>query len=51
LHDGIRDPSRGIQALPDILAEGRKRGLEFVSIGTLMRAATTSGAKVIDRGE
>jgi len=51
LHDGIRDPSRGIQALPDILAEGRKRGLEFVSIGTLMHAATTSGAKVIDRGE
>jgi len=38
LHDGIADPSRGIQALPDILSEGRKPGLEFVSIGRLMQA-------------
>lgn len=36
LHDGIRDPTRGIAALPDILAAGRTRGLQFVSIGTLL---------------
>lgn len=39
LHDGIRDPRRGIAALPHILAAGRDRGLRFVSIGTLMAAA------------
>lgn len=39
LHDGIRDPSRSIQALPHILAAGHQRGLRFVSIGALMRAA------------
>jgi peptidoglycan-N-acetylglucosamine deacetylase len=37
LHDGISDPSRSIQALPDILIEGRQRGLSFVSIAELMR--------------
>jgi peptidoglycan/xylan/chitin deacetylase (PgdA/CDA1 family) len=36
LHDGIPDPSRGIQALPDILAAGRMRGLRFVTVGTLL---------------
>jgi peptidoglycan/xylan/chitin deacetylase (PgdA/CDA1 family) len=36
LHDGIPDPRAGIAVLPDILAEGRKRGLQFVSVGTLM---------------
>jgi peptidoglycan-N-acetylglucosamine deacetylase len=40
LHDGIPDPSRSIAALPHILATGRERGLRFVSIGTLMQAAT-----------
>lgn len=40
LHDGIPDPSRSIAALPHILATGRERGLRFVSIGTLMGAAT-----------
>jgi peptidoglycan-N-acetylglucosamine deacetylase len=40
LHDGIADPSRGIAALPRILATGRQRGLRFVSVGTLMDAAT-----------
>ena len=40
LHDGICDPSRSIAALPHILATGRARGLRFVSIGTLMAAAT-----------
>jgi peptidoglycan/xylan/chitin deacetylase (PgdA/CDA1 family) len=39
LHDGIRDPSRSIQALPHILTAGHQRGLRFVSIGALMRAA------------
>ncbi len=38
LHDGIRDPSRSIQALPHILDEGRARGLRFVSIGALRQA-------------
>jgi peptidoglycan/xylan/chitin deacetylase (PgdA/CDA1 family) len=40
LHDGIPDPRRSIAALPHILAAGRRRGLRFVSIGTLMEAAT-----------
>jgi peptidoglycan/xylan/chitin deacetylase (PgdA/CDA1 family) len=40
LHDGIPDPSRSIAALPHILATGRERGFRFVSIGTLMGAAT-----------
>jgi peptidoglycan/xylan/chitin deacetylase (PgdA/CDA1 family) len=39
LHDGISDPTRGIQALPHILAAGNDRGLQFVSIGALMRVA------------
>jgi peptidoglycan/xylan/chitin deacetylase (PgdA/CDA1 family) len=38
LHDGIPDPTRAIQALPHILAEGRKRGLTFDSIGELLAA-------------
>ena len=37
LHDGISDPVRTLQALPQILADGRRRGLSFVSIGELMR--------------
>ena len=40
LHDGIRDPSRSIAALPHILVTGGERGFRFVSIGTLMAAAT-----------
>ena len=39
LHDGIGDPTRSIAALPAILAAGRLKGLEFVSIGTLMGSA------------
>lgn len=38
LHDGISDPSRGIEALPHILEAGRRKGLRFVSISELMRA-------------
>jgi peptidoglycan/xylan/chitin deacetylase (PgdA/CDA1 family) len=36
LHDGIRDPSRSIEALPQILAAGKQKGLQFVTIGRLM---------------
>jgi peptidoglycan-N-acetylglucosamine deacetylase len=39
LHDGIANPKRSIAALPGILAAGSKKGLRFVSIGELMRAA------------
>lgn len=39
LHDGIRDPSRSIEALPQILAAGKKKGLQFVPIGTLMKVS------------
>jgi len=38
LHDGISDATRGIQAFPDILRVGRERGLQFVSIGELLKA-------------
>jgi peptidoglycan/xylan/chitin deacetylase (PgdA/CDA1 family) len=36
LHDGISDPTRSIAALPSILVAGQRKGLSFVSIGTLM---------------
>jgi peptidoglycan-N-acetylglucosamine deacetylase len=39
LHDGISDATRAIEALPDILAAGRSKGLRFVSIGSLMEGA------------
>jgi len=38
LHDGIRDASRSVSALPHILEEGKRRGLRFVSIGELVDA-------------
>lgn len=37
LHDGIRDPSRSLEALPHILSTGKQRGLEFVTVGELLR--------------
>ena len=40
LHDGIRDATRSIQALPQVLHGGRHRGLSFVSIGELMRVSS-----------
>jgi peptidoglycan/xylan/chitin deacetylase (PgdA/CDA1 family) len=40
LHDGIQDPTRGILALPDILAAGTARGFRFVPIGRLMNAGS-----------
>jgi peptidoglycan/xylan/chitin deacetylase (PgdA/CDA1 family) len=36
LHDGIKNPTRTIEALPYILREAEKRGLRFVSIGELI---------------
>jgi peptidoglycan/xylan/chitin deacetylase (PgdA/CDA1 family) len=39
LHDGISDPSRSIEALPQILTVGRKKGLRFTSIGALVSEA------------
>jgi peptidoglycan/xylan/chitin deacetylase (PgdA/CDA1 family) len=38
LHDGIADPRRTIEALPAILAGGRQRGLQFVTVGALMQS-------------
>jgi peptidoglycan/xylan/chitin deacetylase (PgdA/CDA1 family) len=37
LHDGISDPARSLQALPEILAEGKRRGIRFVSVGELLQ--------------
>jgi len=39
LHDGISNPTRSIQALPQILVAGCREGLRFVSIGALRAAA------------
>lgn len=36
LHDGIRDASRSVAALPGLLEAGKRRGLRFVSIGELI---------------
>jgi peptidoglycan/xylan/chitin deacetylase (PgdA/CDA1 family) len=36
LHDGIKDPSRTVAALPAILEQGRRRGFTFVTIGDLL---------------
>ncbi len=36
LHDGIRDATRSVAALPAILEEGTRRGFRFVSIGELV---------------
>ena len=44
LHDGIADATRSIAALPDILATGRRKGLRFVSVGTLIDATGTTSA-------
>lgn len=39
LHDGISDPTRSIKALPCILDAGRRKKLNFVSIGELRAAS------------
>ena len=43
LHDGISDARRSIETLSQVLVEGRRRGLSFVSIGGLIsqRSKTT----------
>ena len=41
LHDGIKNPTRAIEALPHILREGETRGLRFVSIGELISAGSS----------
>lgn len=43
LHDGISDPTRSIAALPGILAAGKRKGLAFVAIGSLMERAAERG--------
>lgn len=43
LHDGISDPAHTLLALPQVLAEGRRRGLCFVSIGELMQQSKVPG--------
>jgi len=49
LHDGIKDATRGIEALPDILAEGKRRGLRFVSIGELVDSSLEAGGGGLQR--
>lgn len=44
LHDGIRDATGSIAALPQILEEGKRRGLQFVSIGSLLDRAGRAAA-------
>lgn len=39
LHDGRPDPTGSLEALPAILAAGQKRGLRFVSVGSLLEVA------------
>jgi peptidoglycan/xylan/chitin deacetylase (PgdA/CDA1 family) len=38
LHDGIADPSRMIAVLDSILAAGERKGLRFVTVGSLLQA-------------
>jgi peptidoglycan/xylan/chitin deacetylase (PgdA/CDA1 family) len=39
LHDGITNPTRTIQALPQILTAARRKGFRVVSVGALRTAA------------
>ncbi len=43
LHDGIRDATRSVEALPQILEEGTRRGFRFVSIGGLVDSRGDGG--------
>jgi len=45
LHDGIKDASRSIEVLPQILEEGKKRGLKFVPIGKLIEAGAVAASE------
>lgn len=40
LHHGIPDPTRSIEALPQILIAGHRKGYRFVSIGRLIQETT-----------
>ena len=44
LHDGISNPTRSIQALPQILTAAHRKGLRVVSIGALKAAADPRNA-------
>jgi peptidoglycan/xylan/chitin deacetylase (PgdA/CDA1 family) len=44
LHDGISNPTRSLQALPQILTAAHRKGLGFVSIGTLKASANQRDA-------
>jgi hypothetical protein len=46
LHDGISDPSRSIEALPKILAEGERRRIRFVPVGELLRLSAGRRTRV-----
>jgi peptidoglycan/xylan/chitin deacetylase (PgdA/CDA1 family) len=46
LHDGISDATRSIETLSQVLVEGRRRGLTFVSIGELMSSSVNGGSTV-----
>jgi hypothetical protein len=39
LHDGIADPSRTLGALDDIVTEGERKGLRFVTVGALLASS------------
>jgi len=45
LHDGISNPTRTIQALPQILTAAHGKGLRVVSIGALKAAADSTAGK------
>jgi peptidoglycan-N-acetylglucosamine deacetylase len=47
LHDGISNPSRTLQALPQILAAAHRKNLRIVSIGTLQ--AAQHGGQILPR--
>jgi len=44
LHDGISNPTRTLQALPQILAAARRKGLRIVAIGAMRAAAEQAHA-------
>jgi len=46
LHDGIKNPTRSIETLRHVLAEGKRRGFKFVSVGELIdKSEAEAGGK------
>jgi len=45
LHDGIKDPTRSVETLRQILEEGKRRGFKFVSIGELVEKSDGEAGK------